>query len=253
MSTHPGTPTWIDLATSDIARSQQFYGAVFGWVFSSPGENFGGYLNATKDGKLVAGLMPNDPQWNAPDGWSTYLHTPDIDTTLAAVTAAGGTSCGGVTDVGDSAALVGRMAIANDPAGALFGLWQPGAHAGFELTAAAGSPAWFQLTVTDYAAALTFYTSVFGLDTKVEADTAEFRYTNAIVDGEPVFGVMDGSGFAEASEWSVFLAADDVDASLEVVKANGGTVLRGAEDTPYGRLAAVADPTGARFNLSSPQ
>ena len=32
---------------------------------------------------------------------------------------------------------------------------------------------------------------------------------------------------------------------------NGGSVVRGAEDTPYGRLAAVADPTGAGFNLSS--
>jgi hypothetical protein len=30
-----------------------------------------------------------------------------------------------------------------------------------------------------------------------------------------------------------------------------GSVVRGAEDTPYGRLAAVADPTGAGFNLSS--
>ena len=30
-----------------------------------------------------------------------------------------------------------------------------------------------------------------------------------------------------------------------------GSVVRGAEDTPYGRLPAVADPTGAGFNLSS--
>jgi uncharacterized protein len=30
-----------------------------------------------------------------------------------------------------------------------------------------------------------------------------------------------------------------------------GSVFRGAEDTPYGRLAAVADRTGAGFNLSS--
>ena len=31
------------------------------------------------------------------------------------------------------------------------------------------------------------------------------------------------------------------------------TVVRAAEDTPYGRLAAVTDPTGAPFNLSSIQ
>jgi predicted enzyme related to lactoylglutathione lyase len=36
-----------------------------------------------------------------------------------------------------------------------------------------------------------------------------------------------------------------------LIKDNGGTVIRGAEDSPYGRLAAVADPTGAGFNLSS--
>jgi predicted enzyme related to lactoylglutathione lyase len=53
------------------------------------------------------------------------------------------------------------------------------------------------------------------------------------------------------SNWIFFLGADDVDKSLELITANGGTVVRGAEDTPYGRLAAVADPTGAGFNLSS--
>ena len=38
---------------------------------------------------------------------------------------------------------------------------------------------------------------------------------------------------------------------VALVEENGGTVVRGAEDTPYGRLAAVADPIGAGFNLSS--
>ena len=247
--THLGAPAWIDLATSDIARAQQFYGAVFGWVFSSPGPDYGGYINAAKDGKLVAGLMPNDPQWNSPDGWSTYLHTPDIEATLAAVTAAGGTSCSGVMDIHDK----GRMAMLNDPAGTLVGLWQPGAHTGFEVRGTAGSPVWHQLTVTDYRAALDFYTTVFGWETRTESDTADFRYTNALFGGEPLLGVMDGAGFAEHSEWSVFLGAEDVDGTLQVITDNGGQIVRAAEDTPYGRLAAVADPTGARFNLSSLQ
>jgi predicted enzyme related to lactoylglutathione lyase len=249
MTTRPGAPTWIDLATTDLSGAQKFYSAVFGWVFSSPAPDYGGYVNATMDGKLVAGLMPNDPQWNSPDGWTTYLHSDDIDATLSAVTAAGGKSCGGAMDI----PAKGRMAMISDPAGALTGLWQPGGHNGFEQTGAPGSPAWFQLTATDYQAALDFYPAVFGMQTHVEADTPEFRYTNAIFDGEPGFGVMDGSEFAPHSEWTVFLAADDVDATLDVVTAHGGTVVRGAEDTPYGRLAAVADPTGARFNLSSPQ
>lgn len=249
MTHYTGAPTWIDLATSDISRAQQFYGAVFGWVFSSPGQNYGGYVNATVDGKLVAGMMPNDPRWNSPDGWTTYLHTDDITATLEAVTAAGGQSCSGAMEI----PAKGSMAIFNDAAGTLTGLWQPGEHTGFELTGAAASPVWHQLTVTDYRAALDFYPTVFGLQTRVEADTPEFRYTNALFGGEPGFGIMDGAGFAQASEWSVFLGAEDVDATLDIVTSHGGTVVRGAEDTPYGRLAAVADPTGGRFNLSSLQ
>jgi len=38
---------------------------------------------------------------------------------------------------------------------------------------------------------------------------------------------------------------------VQLIVDNGGSVIRAAEDTPYGRLAAVADPTGAGFNLSS--
>jgi uncharacterized protein len=38
-----------------------------------------------------------------------------------------------------------------------------------------------------------------------------------------------------------------------VITDNGGVVVQPPEDTPYGRLAAAADPTGAMFNLSSLQ
>ena len=247
MNNHVGAPTWIDLATSDLSGAQRFYSAVFGWVFSSPGSDYGGYVNATKDGKLVAGLMPNDPQWNSPDGWTTYLYTPDVTATLDAITAAGGQSCSGAMEIPGQ----GTMAIFNDAAGALAGLWQPGGHPGFEVTGLAGASAWFHLTVTDYRAALDFYTEVFGTETHVESDGPEFCYTNALFDGEPGFGFMDGASFTDQSKWTVFLAADDVDKTLQVITDNGGSIERGAEDTPYGRLAAVADPTGARFNLSS--
>jgi predicted enzyme related to lactoylglutathione lyase len=53
------------------------------------------------------------------------------------------------------------------------------------------------------------------------------------------------------SNWTVFLGADDVDKAIGLVVDNGGSIVREVEDTPCGRLAAVADPTGARFSLSS--
>ena len=80
-----------------------------------------------------------------------------------------------------------------------------------------------------------------------------FPGSTALFDGEALLGVMDGSVLPEqtASEWSVFLATDDVDKTVDLIVERGGSVLRAAEDTPYGRLAAVADPTGAGFNLTS--
>jgi predicted enzyme related to lactoylglutathione lyase len=247
-----GAPTWIDLLTSDLDRAKDFYGTLFGWTFESAGPEYGGYVTASKDGRPVAGLMGNDPQFRTPDGWTTYLHSADVDATIAAAVNAGGSTCGEPMDV----PAKGRMATLTDPTGAFFGLWQPNGHNGFEVVNETGAPVWHQLTTRDYTRAIDFYTTVFGWQMQVEADTPEFRYSNAIFDGEPLLGVMDGSAFipeGEPSTWTVFLGTDDVDKTVELITDNGGAVVRGAEDTPYGRLAAVTDATGAGFNLSSLQ
>jgi predicted enzyme related to lactoylglutathione lyase len=49
--------------------------------------------------------------------------------------------------------------------------------------------------------------------------------------------------------WTVYFGSDDVDATVAKLVELGGSVIRPAEDTPYGRLAAVADPGGVRFSI----
>jgi uncharacterized protein len=245
-----GAPCWIDLSTSDVERAKDFYGTVFGWTFESAGPEYGGYISASKDGQPVAGLMYNDPQWNSPDVWTTYLHTADITATLSAATSAGAAACVEPMEIKDK----GHMAMLTDPTGAFVGLWQPIGHRGFNVVNEAGAPVYHQLTTRDYGKALDFYREVFGWHTEKVADTDEFRYSTAIFDGNALLGVMDGTrelADGVPSNWFVFLGAEDVDKTVQLVKDNGGTVIRDAEDTPYGRLAAVADPTGAGFNLSS--
>ncbi|MGE2714022.1 VOC family protein [Mycolicibacterium litorale] len=245
-----GAPIWIDLSTSDMDRAQRFYAEVFGWTFTSSGPEYGGYVTAAKDGHVVAGLMPKHPDYDGPDGWITYLHTADIDATVAAATAAGGTNCGGVMDI----PAKGRMALLTDPADGFVGLWQPGGHRGFEVVDEHGAPAYHQLTTRDFGAALDFYRQVFGWQYETVSDTDEFRYATAMFDGAALVGVMDGGQFLGAgtpSDWCVFLGSDDVDKTIALIVDHGGSVVRPAEDTPYGRLAAVADPTGAGFNLTS--
>lgn len=239
-----GAPTWIDLTTSDVDRAQQFYSAVFGWTFESAGPDYGGYINASKDGKLVGGLMRNDPEWGVPDAWAVYFHTADIKATMAKATAAGAASYVDAMEVKDK----GWMGVQTDPTGAVFGLWQPGGHTGFEVVNENGAPLYFQLTTRDFAEALDFYREVFDWQIDTVSDTDEFRYSTASFGGEALLGVM---AYDVPPNWVFFLGADDVDKTVQLIVDNGGAVIRAAEDTPYGRLAAVADPTGAGFNLSS--
>lgn len=248
-----GAPTWIDLATTDLDRAQRFYGTVFGWTFESAGPEYGGYVNAFSGGHPVAGLMANDPQWNSPDGWTTYLHTADITATLAAAIDAGATACVQPVEPMEVPEK-GFMAMLTDPAGAFFGLWQPIEHQGFEVFGEPGAPGYHQLTTRGYVKALDFYRQVFDWQIEVVSDYDEFRYSTANFNGEALVGIMDGTGCMPVdapSSWSFFLGSDDVDKTVALVEENGGSVIRDAEDTPYGRLAAVADPTGAVFNLSS--
>ena len=63
---------------------------------------------------------------------------------------------------------------------------------------------------------------------------------------------MDASGFladGTPSTWSIYWEVDDVHGTLAKVEELGGSVVLQAEDTPYGRLAVAAAPSGAQFKL----
>src|SRR5438105_14046379 len=85
----PGTPMWIDLATSDVGASSAFYGGLFGWVFKSAGPDSGGYGMLTLKGKEVAGIGPQQNP-RQPPSWSTYVAPEDDNATAQTVREAGG-------------------------------------------------------------------------------------------------------------------------------------------------------------------
>jgi len=245
-----GAPIWIDLMTTDPAKSQAFYGALFGWTTVDPGPEYGGYINFLKDGEMVAGSMQN-PGCGMLDAWSVYLQTDDAKSTLAAAVANGSEV---IVDAMDVMAL-GTMAVVTDPGGAVIGMWQPGEHKGFGVTNVDGAPAWFELHTASYDKAVQFYKEVFKWDAHAAADSPELRYTTLGVDDAAVAGMMDASSYLPAGvpgKWEVYFKVDDTDATLDEITKLGGTVTEPAQDTPYGRLAAANDPTGARFKLMGP-
>lgn len=246
-----GAPCWVDLMTSDTERSRAFYCQLFGWTAEEPAEQFGGYVNFTKDGVRVAGCMASQPGSEMPDVWSVYLATDDARKTLDAAVANEGQVHVHAMDVGD----LGTMALISDPGGAGIGVWQPGLHQGFGVHGEAGAPSWFELHTRDYPAAVAFYRNVFGWDTHVVSDTPEFRYTTLRHGEDWLAGIMDAAGFLPDSvpaHWSVYFGVDDTDAALAEIVDLGGSILVAAQDTPYGRLATAADPTGAQFKLVAP-
>ena len=84
------------------------------------------------------------------------------------------------------------------------------------------------------------------------SDTDEFRYTTMTEGEEQYAGMMDASAYLPEGTppfWEVYFGVPDTDAALAAAERLGGSVLEPAEDTPYGRMAKVADPTGAVFKI----
>ncbi len=245
-----GDPVWADLITTDLPRAREFYGSVLGWTFQEPRESFGGYVNALKDGELVAGLMPKEPEMaDFPDTWSVYFSSDDVSASVEAVVAAGGQVHMPPTELTG----LGSMAMVADSGDAVFGLWESGTHKGFGALRVPGTPYWFELATRDFPAAQEFYPRALGMSLFPMSDTPEFRYFTVGEGRDATAGLMDASAFLPEgvpSSWQVYWGVDDADAACTTAVSLGGAVLQEAEDTPFGRIASLTDPFGAPFKVA---
>lgn len=244
-----GAPVWIELSTTDVERAREFYGRLLGWESEEPNAQFGGYFNFTRDGVRIAGGMVAQPGAGPGNVWAVYLASDDARKNVDVAVTHGAEVVAPAMDVME----LGTMAVLRDPTGAGVGIWQPGTHPGILTIAEPGAPSWFELHTTGFGAALDFYRDAFRLESQVVADSDEFRYSILSAEGQQVGGVADDSAHLSpgSSYWKVYFWTEDADASAARVAELGGRVLRPAEDTPWGRLAEVADPMGTVFNLQA--
>lgn len=273
-----GDPCWIDLMTDSIERSHAFYGQLFGWTFTDSGAEFGHYNMITLDDAPIGGAMENSaaaagmPPEMADiaigNYWSTYLHTADIDALAHRAVDHGTQVLGGdPMQVGE---LGWSLEVLN-PALGMIGAWQPLEFPGTGLLAAAGAPCWFELHTSHFPEAVSLMRDVFEWDAAVTADTPQFRYAEHRSPEGATAGIYDvtrtgpgtdedagvaapgesseGSGGPEPAHWVVYFGTPDVDAAASRVIELGGSVLLGPHDSPYGRMAAVADDQGTTFSL----
>jgi len=237
--------------SSDAQQASLFYTESFGWTAEvSEDPQYGGYTVMSNDGGVVAGIgqAPDDAPFS--NLWTTYLEVDDTEKATASAVESGAQIMMPAMRVGDQ----GSMAVLADPAGAAIGLWQPDQHRGFGVIGEAGAPVWHEVMSRNYDAALAFYARVFGWTLTTMEDSDEFRYSTASLGGDPFAGVMDANAILPEgvpSFWQFYIGVEDVDASVAKVEELGGSLIREPQDTPYGRMAGVADPLGAAFNLNS--
>ena len=246
-----GTPSWLDLATTDLDGAERFYGQLFGWEFKREPVGEGqfysmGYLK----GKTVAGIMERSREQTeqvVPPGWYTYITVQDVDAVAVKVEKLGGRLISEPFDVFDS----GRMAMLQDPEGAFVSLWQAKDHIGAGLVNEPGTLVWNELVADDPQKLASFYGSLLDIEMKPMEGMPEYKLFT--VGGNSVAGIFKKTEQMKElpSHWSIYFAVEDTDSIAEKTTALGGKVLKPPADTPMGRFAVLQDPQGAAFQVIS--
>ncbi|MEU9132127.1 VOC family protein [Kitasatospora sp. NPDC048540] len=251
-----GTPCWVSLMTTDLAGATEFYGALLGWEFEPGPDRLGAYVRAVLNGAKVAGLGVTPPGTAYPVEWTTYFAVDSADQVAQRIR-----ECGGTVAVGPlTADRAGRLAIASDLSGAVFGIWEAAGHLGWEVVGEAGAPAWSELATADDEGAAGFYRAVLGravvaADPCAGPGAADDGVDGARlpVGGRPVAGIRHSTDAAGGpSRWRVHFTVADTDLTVHRALDLGGSLQIGPYDTPFGRVARLADPQGGRFSVVRP-
>jgi len=249
-----GVPCWVDTWQPDADAAAAFYAGIFGWEVrsGSPAGTETRYDLCTVQGSDVAAIGSPLPEGAAP-AWTTYVWVDDADAAAAKAADAGGS----LVTAPFASLDGGRMAIVTDPAGALLGLWQPGAHRGAQRVNEPSAYAMSLLHTPDTAAAAAFYADLFGWTTEAFGPATMFRLPG-YVGGEPeqpvsreVVAVMTPA--AQGARWIVDFWVDDIDAAVARSEDGGGTTVAAPFAAPVGRQAVLADPAGVTFSISQVQ
>ncbi|MEU1196416.1 VOC family protein [Streptomyces sp. NPDC005813] len=239
-----GGPCWTELGTSDLEGAKRFYADLFGWrPETDPRQEAGGYTVAHLGDAAVAAISPRY-QESQPVAWNVSFAVADADAAAEAVRAAGGTIVLEPMDVFD----VGRFAVAVDPGGAFFQLWQARAFPGAGLFNAPGALGWVELLTRAPGPVTDFYTRVFGWTVNPSE-----QYTQWGIAGDDFGGMLtlDEKFPPEVpSHWLPYFAVEDVDATAHAAVAAGGSMLMEPTTVPEGpRIAVLKDPQGAPFGV----
>jgi uncharacterized protein len=115
------------------------------------------------------------------------------------------------------------------------------------------TPNWIDIGSPDIDATASFYSALFGWQVEdPDPDPQYGGYRMATINGRPVAGI--GPAQAPGTPWwATYISVEDADTTAKVVGDVGGQVIAEPFDVgPFGRMAVLADPTGAQFSVWQP-
>jgi predicted enzyme related to lactoylglutathione lyase len=241
---------WADLVTDKVPAAQKFYADLFGWRFRI----IGNYIIAVNQDRPIAGMFQVERPKDRPDAkprWFGYVSVPNVDRAQRVVSKAGGR----VLAPPKKMANRGEQAVFTDPEGAVFGVIKSSSGDPEDLLPEPGDWVWVQLLSRDGRKAAEFYREVAGYE------VVENTVTNNLSDY-----VLVSKGYARATvrtlpaspptsgpiraAWLPFVRVKSVpDCVAQVAQLGGKVLLAPSPQLLQGKLAIVADPTGAEIGV----
>jgi predicted enzyme related to lactoylglutathione lyase len=249
---HPaGSFCWIELHTTDQPAAKNFYNALFGWEAQDmpmgPNDVYTIFKLQGRDAAAGCTLRPDERWQGVPPHWLIYITVENADAAVAKAQQLGGKILAPAFDVMDA----GRMAVVQDPTGAIFCPWQPNQSNGIGIAQIAGTLCWADLSTPDAKRASDFYSGLFGW--QMISDPKDPSGYLHIKNGEHFIGGVPPASLRKPGvppHWMAYFQVDDVDATATKAKGMGANLfLPPMSMEGVGRMSVIADPQGAVFSI----
>jgi predicted enzyme related to lactoylglutathione lyase len=129
------------------------------------------------------------------------------------------------------------MALAMDPVGAVFGLWQKGDFGGFNDYGLVNGPCWFDHVSGDPEAAGAFYAAAFG---RTIAPLAEMGGGLIMLGAEDGVASFSLSNDGQPTAWTPIIGVSTLGDAEERAVSHGGSVLFSGMEVPGGKVSGLA-------------
>jgi predicted enzyme related to lactoylglutathione lyase len=253
---HDGKVVWRDLLTNTPDETRRFYGELFGWEFEKPGINIGvggagTYTLIRHKGRLIGGIVDTVALGKSDNisQWVTTMAVTDIETAVDRVVDAGGIVMSPPESIGSR----GRMALVEDPTGALFAMLQTSEGDPPDHEPDHNGWLWDELWTNDVGKATDFYREVVGFQhTDHDIDDSDNDYRVLKMNDTPRAGVLPNPFEGERPVWVNYLRVEDPSAITARVESLGGKILVESQERPIGgEVAFIAGPSGAGVALQT--